>query len=144
MSPGTAKHVFHAPCHCLWILWSTEKLTCWKGRAWRCGSSCAPAALGENGSPPLGVKGPAAMTWMGRLVIWCSWGFPHTLNLSGFQTLCCSRILFQMKSYLELQQKRQEFVIIILFHKFKFLILYRKSVNETIMMNRHLRVVDGR
>lgn len=43
-----------------------------------------------------------------------------------------------MKSYLELQQRRQGFVIIILFHKFKFLILHRKLVNETIMMNKHL------
>lgn len=43
-----------------------------------------------------------------------------------------------MKSYLELQQRRQEFVIIILFHKFKFSILHMKLVNEIITIKKRL------
>lgn len=37
-----------------------------------------------------------------------SWVFPHTLTLSGFQTLCCKvkKDPFSNKTYLELQQRR--------------------------------------
>lgn len=43
-----------------------------------------------------------------------------------------------MKSYWEPQHRKQGSVIIIPFHKFKFLTINRVSINEVVMVNRSL------
>lgn len=69
---------------------------------------------------------------IGYLVLLEGW-LPHT------PSQWCSHFLLQQDPFSnEILLRRQGFVIIFLFHMFKFLIFYRKSVNEIAMMNRNL------
>lgn len=110
----------------------------------------ADEAASEGSSPwvlvcevCLGVKscpsqGPGQVEGVGRVVMRSSLGFPPILNLGGLLSFCRNGLLFQMKSYWEPQHGKQGSVIIIPFHKFKFLTINSMSINEVVMVNRSL------